>query len=224
MSIQITRKEFEQHLREQMGFLAASCDAFDKGNEAEAKRIAGIIRTLIHDTKSSTSLLSHLGVKSALRLNDVIGPDFTNDPSQAIQGAPFQFHWHVQFGSGLKISTDGTATFVPNLGEAVRQLPFDDWWEAPLMIRDLEGTSIRLSRRDVVLTVANKQGGVHVDATLDADYVAVERNQAPMGTITRVTTISRESVPITNGPMLSTVRQIAHELVGTIRDQLPHLL
>jgi hypothetical protein len=58
-----TREDLVAHLREQYGFLAVSCELFDQGNEAEAKRIAVAIRTLVHDTPASHSLLEQLGYK-----------------------------------------------------------------------------------------------------------------------------------------------------------------
>ena len=44
-------------LREQIGFIERSAAAFDEGHEEEAKRIAVVLRVLLHDTPQSTSLL-----------------------------------------------------------------------------------------------------------------------------------------------------------------------
>jgi len=61
--IQQTKKELEEHLNEQLHFLEVSADSFDRGDDSEAKRMAVHIRTLLHDTSKSESLLKILGIK-----------------------------------------------------------------------------------------------------------------------------------------------------------------
>src|ERR1700730_8897144 len=65
-----TQVDLERHLREQHQFLLRSAAAFDQGFEAEAKRLATVIRVLLHDTASSRSLLSQLHVKKTLKYVD----------------------------------------------------------------------------------------------------------------------------------------------------------
>lgn len=48
------------HLREQIQFLLLSTESYDKGITAEAKRLATVIRVLVHTTPKSTSLLNLL--------------------------------------------------------------------------------------------------------------------------------------------------------------------
>ena len=50
-------------LKEQIGFLIRSCNAFDQGCLEESARIATCIRVLVHDTKMSHSLLRQLNKK-----------------------------------------------------------------------------------------------------------------------------------------------------------------
>ena len=52
--------DFKAQLRRQLQFLKASSAAFDAGFHDEAVRIATVVRLLVHQTKSSTSLLKHL--------------------------------------------------------------------------------------------------------------------------------------------------------------------
>src|SRR5689334_18729596 len=61
--------DLEHQLREQMEFLKASARTFDEGFVAEAKRLAGTIRLLVHDTSNSRSLLGQLGLKERLFLS-----------------------------------------------------------------------------------------------------------------------------------------------------------
>ena len=58
-----SKVDLEDHLREQISFLRASADSYDSGFKGEAKRLAVIIRVLLHDTHKSTSLMTLLGIK-----------------------------------------------------------------------------------------------------------------------------------------------------------------
>jgi hypothetical protein len=61
-----TEPELKSQLKEQIEFLRRGAKSFDEGSMAEGKRLAVVIRVLLHDTKSSTSLLKHLGKKDIL--------------------------------------------------------------------------------------------------------------------------------------------------------------
>src|SRR5262245_2480444 len=61
--IPITPDELTAHLAEQLAFLEASADSFDRGFEAEAKRMAATLRILLHDQGNSKSVLGQLGMK-----------------------------------------------------------------------------------------------------------------------------------------------------------------
>jgi hypothetical protein len=64
------RDELKSLLDEQLDFLRTSADAFDRGVLSEYKRIALVLRVLLHDTSQSRSLLEQLGVKAGLRFLD----------------------------------------------------------------------------------------------------------------------------------------------------------
>src|SRR5208282_5140661 len=67
-------EDLRRHLSEQVGFLESSCAGFDRGNEAEAKRIAASLRILLHDTDSSKSLLGQLGMLGGMFLDTAQPP------------------------------------------------------------------------------------------------------------------------------------------------------
>src|SRR5437899_1143187 len=54
------RTRFCEHLTKQLEFLKRSSASFDSGHTDEAIRIAVVIRVLVHNSRSSTSLLRHL--------------------------------------------------------------------------------------------------------------------------------------------------------------------
>ena len=62
MSYKQTKKDLKSHLKEQIQFLLRSTQSFDDGFVSEAKRIAVIIRVLLHDTNRSISLLKLFGL------------------------------------------------------------------------------------------------------------------------------------------------------------------
>src|SRR5689334_20759377 len=78
MKVPQTRDELLAHLADQVQFLSASAEAFDRGLEGEAKRLAVALRILLHDTRNQRSLLGQLSVKDALRFDDVVGPEPPN--------------------------------------------------------------------------------------------------------------------------------------------------
>ena len=71
-----TPEDIRRHFAEQLQFLKTSAALYDRGDEAEAKPLAVPLRTLLHDSPRSRSLLSQLDLKGIL---------FTHAfPSQAI--------------------------------------------------------------------------------------------------------------------------------------------
>jgi hypothetical protein len=67
-----------ENLAESTHFLVSSASSFDRGYEAEAKRLAVTLRVLLHDTSQSHSLLGLLEVKDRIRFTNTaaeIEPD-----------------------------------------------------------------------------------------------------------------------------------------------------
>lgn len=85
---------------------------------------------------------------------------------------------------------------------------FDTWWGGTIF-KDTKGNI--LTRRDLVLSLANKDGGAHVDPSLDEVYAKISRYNA-LGLLvghgniwTSVKHLERPSV-----------RQVAHEVLKTL--------
>jgi hypothetical protein len=78
-----------QHLHEQMTFLRGSAESYDAGDFSEAKRLATTLRLLLHDTKKSRSLLTHLGLKNKLRFVDTAG-EIRPDTFERLPGGRFR--------------------------------------------------------------------------------------------------------------------------------------
>src|ERR1700733_2280989 len=140
--------DLKEHLKRQLDFLSRSCDAFDHGFQDEAVRIATSLRVLLHDTARSTSLLRLLGAKDRIRLLSTV--DYISENAVFADQAGF-----------IRISGDGTATVVPKLEMArVKNLmAVKTWWNQVFYVRN----QFRITRKDVILAAANKDGGAHVD-------------------------------------------------------------
>jgi hypothetical protein len=156
MAYHLTREELVDRLREQLRFLERSGEAYDEGYHDEAKRLAVVIRVLLHDTNSSRSVLGLLGVKDQLKFTDTAGEI---EPENLLSTPGL-----VMFRMG-----GGEAEYVPPLDDLTppRQnppRPFDEWWTMHVT-KDANGNLF--ARKDYVLSVANKEGGAHVDPQLD---------------------------------------------------------
>ena len=142
--------EFRKHLKTHLDFLGRSCIAYDQGHLEEALRMAVSLRVVFHDTQSSTSLLSHLEAKERIRLNST----FVSQRSMEKDFPGVQWHTVLPVmltSGGVKAPTD--------TWEVRSVLAAENWWNEGVW---LEGP-IALSRRDIVLSAANQDGGAHVD-------------------------------------------------------------
>lgn len=196
---QQSAKELEAHLQDHLGFLQASADAYDAGFDGEAKRIAVSIRVLVHDTKKSKSLLGQLGRKSELFLDS------------AFPVTPANKSTH----SGLVVTSivpGAGAKYVAFLddgpGGQTASRDFETWWNSTVFIDSKER---ELSRRDLVLTVANQDGGAHIDPALDSTYADLSRNNS----LGWVYSDGSKSEPM-EGPERAALRQICHEVLKTL--------
>ena len=162
----------QKQLARQLRFLASSARLFDEGDRDEAIRIAVTIRILVHDTRMSTSLL-HLAGKKNIRL-------LTSCPFQpsemflTLNAATKNWPLGPQDHCSLVIAKpDEQETFSiqPSLGvkEHCELIKVEEWWNQAVVFLWREETT--LSRRDIVLAAANKDGGAHVDLALPRNYL-----------------------------------------------------
>ena len=108
----------------------------------------------------------------------------------------------------------GDPTHLPEKSE----VRFSDWWDMPVLVAKKQKGEILFGRRDIVLHLANQDGGSHVDDSLPRNYAELSRFGA-IGLVTR-----REGMdkPISIGnPILPSVRQIAHETLRTLQRAVP---
>ena len=197
------------HLDEQVSFLKRSSEAFDNGYEDEAKRLAIVIRVLVHDTDSSLSLLGQLNRKNfpfydtALprtpgNLLSYSGLTIMRMSPGGLTYLP-RFQWHL---------------LEPNKSEPLRRmLDFRKWWDQ-VIIEDANTNTF--SRRELVLTMANKEGGAHIDPALKKEWAEWTRKDS-MGWIYHTGDASISP----GGPHLASVREIALEVMQSLQRKFP---
>jgi hypothetical protein len=103
----------------------------------------------------------------------------------------------------------GSARYYPKLGSGMfrSDLPVEQWWTQTVFILDPDTW---VSRRDVVLSAADKDGGAHVDASLTPQY---ERLVAS-GDLGYFADERGTAVPI-SGHHYIALRQMGYELLAS---------
>lgn len=148
----------DDQLNEQRILLARSLEGFYVNRiHAEALRIATSLRTLCHKTKRSTLLL------------EMLRPDYLHlpivDSARTFSGLSDE---DVAAGAH-PILTVGFA-YDPDFGvvprpwlEGAPQVDLRRWWSGYAVVFTLNGTNRIFTRRELVLDLANRGGGTHVD-------------------------------------------------------------
>lgn len=173
MSTPDRRRRFKDQLKRNVGFIQRSCELFDQGHTEEAIRIATALRVLLHDTQKSRSLLTHLKIKSIMKLNSSCHPP----PSGVLW-----FEGMGRLNLNLSENYEVSRWLDPVLDEEAHRhipVPIRQWWEMPVYVRTQfvrnssgqdETQHTHLRRKDIILAAANRDGGAHVDEKLEPNY------------------------------------------------------
>lgn len=221
MRVTQTPDELWGHLAEQVDFLRTACSEFDRGKLSYAKLAATTLRVLLHDTRSSHSLLEQLGVKSRIPFLDSAGQlldtnlaSSTNLTVQRItviddegRTAPAYVPVLDDYAHRTRLNRP-TAFGLSQEPAAGRRLRFDEWWTMAV-IRD--GSRTEFSRRDLVLALSNQDGGAHIDPTISEAYYKLSRANSSGW----VAFGAGDDTPF-DSPVPASVRQIAHEFLKSI--------
>ncbi|MBB3342218.1 hypothetical protein [Luteimonas sp. RC10] len=199
--------DLERELREQVDLLEHACKSFDSGMEAIGKHIALSLRVLLHHQRQSQALLEQLGLRGGY-FYDSAGP---LNPRNLLPECNLVLMRLAPSGAEyLPLVAAGEPPFPPKL------VPFADWWNEPVL---KDGKGRILSRRELVANVADTDGGAHVDPELDEAYMELSRSNS-LGWIFQVDDATN---PPKGRPELACMRQIAHEVLLTLRRRHPKL-
>lgn len=158
----------------------------------------------MHDTGSSKSLLGQLGQKSIKFYETSIPRNPRN----------------IMTYSGLtaiELTPEG-AKYVAVLDmlppdSPPRWVSFDEWWNRVIFV-DQKGSET--SRKDLILAVANKDGGAHLDPVLHGKYADLSRRNSLAWQFSS----PRGDIPL-EGPEKAAVRQITHEILKSLSPTMP---
>lgn len=210
-----------EQLNEQVSFLVDACHSFDKGNFAQAKMMSAIIRTIVKDPKSSArrsntvSLLKHLKKKDSMK--------FYNTGFEA-KNAKINVNLVGIVSVPCKLPTVTKQTdniYLPLLENSeqidLKWLTFEHWWESKIIVAaetsTVTPTSI-FTRERIVLTMAEQDGGNHVDSKAKVDKEYLELATAAKTYFNHIDPNGNKS-PIIH-LHFALVRQIAHELLKSL--------
>jgi len=192
----VSQAELLGQLKDHITFIRASCGLYDSGHGGEAKRIATSVRVLVHDTDVSHSLLEQLGYKQTLQFLTFAVP---NKPYNL---GPYHGLLNIELVKRV---------YVPKLDQVPpRPMYFRDWWDETVL-KDEDGTFY--SRRELVLALANKDGGAHVAPEMDEAYERLTRENH----VGYEVAVGGKSIKWHANPVFPSVRQIGHEILETLK-------
>lgn len=196
------KPDFERKLREQVKFISNSSKAFDSGDEEEAIRIATALRIIFHTTTSSTSLVTHLRF----------------DHKRMLSSARGYNNWMDYIGFKENLNSPTPMVTFPLLNDKWQEVNIETWWQKQVVF---EHESREYSRKKIILSMANKDGGAHVDSKLEEYYEVLCAGEWGFGITGDLTFDGPEPFPqgVTMYPKnghLSLIRQFGHEVLNTI--------
>lgn len=221
-------------------FIIDANDKFDDGRLNYSKQLAHQIRNLVHDAPRSHALLEQLGYRMRWKWTDESEPIAPGSWSATAGPVMTEIE---SFGPGKPAVATYRAYLGQGPGAHLREpQDFLTWWKRPI-VQDLHKETF--SRSEIVLAVANKDGGSHVDPILPARLDEL-KNGGSLGQ-----TFSHDSegnfglgiignsastdkpIPsfdsaagielVRSSPIPALVRQFSFELLTTVVTHMPHI-
>lgn len=200
-------QELYSKFKLQVDLLKLSCANFDSGQEIAGYQLATTIRVLVHDTNSSTSALTHINKKTI----NFLDTSFNETSNTTYLGLVYKYAANVHDGIGGEVLYKPifTSDFHSKNKNFVL---FDTWWNK-VVFKNLNGTS--LTRKELILKLANQEGGAHIDKKIDDKYELFSKHYS--GGITIKGTKSGIVRTFDNIPILPSARQVAFELLTSFQ-------
>lgn len=199
--VALNSDDFKDSFIECMNFMINSCYAYDNGMESEAKRIAVEIRKLIYQSDRSVAILHSLG-KDNIRFFSSVESSMKDTDISWIGIAAYTIIVEQYTGDikGVKV-----LPFFGKFSDKTKLKEFQIWWNEEVLVDSFKKS---YSRYELVLLLANKDNGAHVDPELDKEYYETTRN-CGIGMKVHVNGNVYEGKDTVN----AIVRQIAHEII-----------
>lgn len=206
--IERDKEDYLELLKEQVEFMIDACEQYDNGKFKSAKLLATNIRTIVNQTPSSTSLLTHLEKQNGMKLYNT-----SFMPKNAVYFLSMVF----MCVTGKQERTP-EPIFLPLLKpkefHGNRWIDFNKWWNKKIILSD----HLTFSRSEMIRFMANQDGGTHVDDEVVEKYYKISKATESMF---YYSTKSLAQDPYHKGEPykylhFAVVRQIAHELIFTL--------
>ena len=199
--------ELQEKLLQQIELLELANENFDKGREVAALNAGTILRVLLHDTPQSHSLFNQLGIKNIKFL------DTSHDSHPGTYlGLIVKYFSGVQDGQGGDVLYKPTFTSDFHFRNK-NWLDFDTWWNMKILINE-SGES--LTRKQLILFIANQEGGAHIDPQIDEIYDKFRHSYS--GGLRIFGSKSGIERKFDNIPVLPSVRQISFEVMESLKN------
>jgi len=186
---------YKEQLKMQIEFLKRSSELFDQGSKSESIRIAVVLRTLFRDTEKSTSIFRLLGQKENIHLLSTL---------ETIDELRFPVEMASTHFLPIMLTSDGQKPYLDET-EKRKLVSISDWLNEKIIIIDGNG----LSREDIIVTAANKDGGTHVPEKLNVKAKLLKKCVGNYATYENGVAINRE---LTNHHFII-LRQLAFEVL-----------
>lgn len=211
-NVHLSEQDLHDHLDDNLQFLKKSCESFDLGFQAEAKRLAVVIRVLVHDTRNSTSLLKQLDYKDNMGFYNTASK---YDPDNLAEHVGLTYYKFESNGGRHCAPLDMTKEMLSRLNSYV---DFNEWWKS-IIIKDGEG--VEYTRDDLVKILANKEGA-HVDPKISKDFLELRKDLegSRLGWVQIQNTETGDLKSGISEIDFHSLRQIAYELINSIEKKL----
>lgn len=166
---------FIQAFNKQYKTIVALNKLFDEGSEEISAQIALIIRTFVHDKGSTVSLLSHLNAKNITFFDSTSGgydPENLLDQNNLVLMEYKHTIDPEKYGLIPQIESNYEPIFHKHV---LTEVDFSTWWEGGII--SFQSQDALFSRKDIVLTHCDKNGGAHFDKSIDKDYHSLENEK-----------------------------------------------
>ena len=216
-----------------MDMLEHLCKEFDNGRIESALWMAVILRTLLHTHVKPNGDYSSYGILDQLKAIDLkYNVDFLSTAFPRPSASAFMQGWSIgDHVCGINISASSVYTgllinvvnckegggYVADIkakaGEQShvnKNLPFSQWWNE-IVFSDAVANQ-QMSRWNVIQMVANKDGGAHFDPDVPVQYDTFRHPDL------FEVRFGATKVPFSKNPVYVSVRQIAWEVVESLKD------
>lgn len=197
-----------QEVGKQLNFIISSCRLYDEGRIEEALRIAVAARVLFHNTKNSKAVIGGHYTASGMKLLSTT----MFKPGSPVEQSHFLgfLGLYPSFGSFKPVIDDG---------DRKEQIDWQHWWSAEPILALNKGQE-SVTRKQLILACANKDGGAHVDAVKPNEYERLENGLGIEVIVTFKGKSNPERVKLRYAN-LAALRQIGHEILSS--DELTQL-